>query len=314
MRTASRSLRRLLSLGRRLGPAALLLLSLGLGSARATTIPIADYGDAPDGLAAGYGAPYQGVVGRFPTDYGTANGRYGLPGGHTLNADGWLGAAVSFEQGARDCQDPDGIPNLIDGDLDDGLSGSFCPASPNGPFDPAGVDVTLALKVTLSPGASTGRRYVNVLVDLNHDGTWSGSAGNTEWVVQDFPVDNLVAGQTQTIHVGPFKLPSTISPTWMRVALTTEPVANVVPVDATGWDGSGEFASGEIEDYYINQSVSHAVAASYSAASAKAWADAVAAAWAQAQAWATASATSCSGASASASAAATASGETAPPP
>ena len=103
------------------------LLLLGSTMAWAVTPPLGDYGDAPDGTNALYGAPFTGVIGKFPTELGTLNSRYGLPGGRTSASQEWFGASVSLEAGPHDGADPDSVENLVDDDFDNGLGGSACP-------------------------------------------------------------------------------------------------------------------------------------------------------------------------------------------
>lgn len=237
----------------------------------ARPIALADYGDAPDGRSARYPAPFQSVVGNFPTLYYTNNSRFGLPGAHTLDTrDAWLGTRISAELGPRDRRDPDRIENMVDDDLDDGMVGGPCPVgSPAYPF-PNPLSATLAFDVTVDPNAPNVTRYINILIDLNHDGVWdSSNPVNTEWVVVDFPV-NVTPGTTRTVTVSPFLLPLTPAGSWTRVALTRTPIVGSFTDDGSGWDGSGQFGKGEIEDYLLANALAHA----QSAASASAWANA----------------------------------------
>lgn len=274
----------------------LLLMILAIPSAAQ---PAGDYGDAPEGVRALYSGFSAGVIGRFPTEHATANSRYGLPGGHTLvTGEERLGPSVSLELGPRDDTDPDGTHNFIDDDFDNGLSGSACPLSSSGPFTPSTL-VSLSVQITVAANAPAGTRYINVLIDKDHNGIWSDSGG-TEWVVKDHPV-NIAPGQTQTVTVGSFAITPHSSPMWTRIALSRERVVDVVPVDSTGWDGSGSFSHGEIEDYLLSHSVSSVQEASSAASAARSTATALSQASASAQARAAAAASSCSTASAIAS-------------
>ena len=189
--------------------------------------PEADYGDAPDGLPAGYAPPFQDVVGRFPTRYDTENSRVGGPGAPVLDASlATLGEGASLERGPLDPSDPDLIQNMVGDDgWDDGLSISEFPP--------------LRLNATLSEGARAGTWYLNVLVDLDHDGAWRG-----EWVVRNEEV-SLTPGETRQVAL---PIPTPYPPAWMRVALTDSPI-DPSAYGEDGWDGSGEFAAGEVEDY-----------------------------------------------------------------
>jgi hypothetical protein len=243
----------------------------------------AEFGDAPDGFGARYAPPFHTVIGNFPTDLNTTNSRYGLAGGNALSSTAWLGGVVSLEASARDCADPDTIENLIDDDFDDGLVGSLCPFAAVPPYgDP--MQVTLTFDVTLSAGATT--RYINVLLDQNHDGVWNDATSPfTEWVVQDYPLNNLIPGTTQRVTVGPFLVAATSAGSWMRVSLTDQQVVSVVPVDATGWDGSGTFNDGELEDYLLSHSLGAVLVAEHAEASARAAAASLSIAYAEAEAY-----------------------------
>ena len=56
------------------------LVFLLASAANATDAPLADFGDAPDGVDAGYGNPSSGVIGNFPTSFATSNSRWGRGG------------------------------------------------------------------------------------------------------------------------------------------------------------------------------------------------------------------------------------------
>ena len=207
-----------------------------------------DYGDAPDGQLAGYHVPFEDVIGRFPTLYNTTNSRFGLAGGHTLDAsEEFLGETVSIEVDANDPLDPDTVENLVDDDFDDGLRGSICTADPL-PSLPEFINAHLQLDVTLSATAPAGPRYINVLIDLDNNGEWhETSTGEAEWVVIDYAVD-ILPGSTMRVTVPEFDYPLSTLGKWMRIALTRSPISGQFPDDGSGWDGSGRFEYGEIED------------------------------------------------------------------
>jgi hypothetical protein len=78
--------------------------------------------------------------------------------------------------------------------------------------------------------------FVNILIDNNEDGDW-GDPG--EWAVQNMEI-NVPAGQSEA-----FETEVSLPPrTWMRMTLTSEPLANYV--------GTGEFKIGETEDHYYD--------------------------------------------------------------
>ncbi|MCO4773563.1 MAG: hypothetical protein KDA24_26255, partial [Deltaproteobacteria bacterium] len=206
--------------------------AVGNGDDVTSGIPLADYGDAPDGFPTNYLLSSPGVasMGAFPSAFSTTNAS--APGAHTLNSSQeFLGARVTAERGVLDSDDPDLTENMTNDDSgDDGLVGLW---SENGVF---GVDVL----VTLAPSAPAGTRYVNVLLDVNGDGTWT-----DEWNVVNFAVD-AVPGETTSVRLpgtwtGPRK------EAWSRILLTREPLPEA------GWDGSGAFAFGEVEDHLLHR-------------------------------------------------------------
>lgn len=196
-----------------------------------------DYGDAPDGGATGYPAPFA-QTGSFPTLSASA----GAVARDVTQAT--LGPGASAEADANDPADPDGRSNLnpANTDADDGLVDLSVVLVSIPP--PAG----LAVNVT-APAGGGGAFWINVLIDLNLDGTWGGVAGPglPEWVVRNFPV-TLAAGESRTVTLPPFlfgfgnRLPDGA---WMRVLLSRESVSG------GDWDGSGTFTAGEVEDHVI---------------------------------------------------------------
>lgn len=232
--------------------------------------PRGDYGDAPDGTSARYAPPFAHVMGRFPTNFATTNSRYHQPGGHTLNAaQEHLGSVFSLERGPRDPADPDKVENFVDDDFDDGWVTGPCAepglAAPWGAFIPT----TLSFRVTVAAGAPAGPRYINVLYDVDHDGAWSNGPGKTEWLVVDAPV-GVAPGSSVVVTVGPFPFPVNANGAWTRVALTRTPIVGSFADDGSGWDGSGVFQYGEIEDFQLANALSYAADAASSAASASA--------------------------------------------
>lgn len=213
----------------------------------------AEYGDAPESGSAGYAGSYSTVQAAFPTLFNTPNSTG--PGAHTLDASmEWLGDPAdgdfySYEADADDPADPDGVMNLVNEDkFDDGVTGVNIVLVGMPP--PA----TLTTDVTIAAGAPDVPRYLNVLIDLNMDGEWSGAAafGEKEWAVQNFEV-NVAPGTTESVTTDAFAFSNgnILTPTtWMRVLLTREPL-NVSSYGADGWDGSGQFDYGEVEDYYV---------------------------------------------------------------
>jgi hypothetical protein len=285
--------------------------------------PEGDYGDAPDGSIAGYEDPYQGVIGRFPTRYFTTNSRVGRPGAHALvTGQEMLGNSVTREVDVTDPNDPDGTGNLVDEDRgDDGLRIGFDPSDPSTPK-------TIDIVVTVASGAPAVTRYVNVLADLNHDGVWQQFGTTEEWIIKN-QATNIAPGSQGVAAQIPFDLIVNASPIWIRVVLSRDPINESDFAGVGGWDGSGEFAYGEVEDHFLpvakaiasafasaraaavacSASSAWAAALAQAAAAAQANVTAIAAAFAQAQASATAAAVAAAQAQASAQAAAAASAQ-----
>lgn len=214
----------------------------------------AEYGDAPENGVAGYAGSYSTVEAAFPTLYSTVNSSYG-PGAHALDSSQeWLGDpnagdSYSLEVDADDSADPDGVTNLTNtDDFDDGVTGLNVMLTQIPP--PA----TLSVDVTVETGAPEVPRYLNAVIDLNMDGSWKGNAagGEPEWIVKNYVV-NVAPGSTESVTSDAFAYSNgmLLTPTsWMRVVLSRSPIdAGIFGAD--GWDGSGEFDYGEVEDYYV---------------------------------------------------------------
>lgn len=208
----------------------------GPAAASANTNPSADYGDAPDGQDA-----YQGVAGHYPTLFNTMNSHFDRAGGHTLNTgQETLGFNVSAEVDATDPGDPDGVPNLVDSDSDERI---YIITEQN--------QALLAFTVAVSAGAPDVTRHANALIDFDQSGNWSGSANGAEWVTVNLAVD-VDPGSSDTIMTPLFnwgKTTPSVWPVWMRLALTRAKIEESQFANVGGWDGSGQFEYGEIEDY-----------------------------------------------------------------
>ncbi len=216
---------------------ALVSCLLALAAVAACT-PRGDYGDAPDGGPTSYAAPFA-PIGQFPTREAS-----GGPVARDVSVM-VLGATASAERGAEDSRDPDGRPNLapVDTDSDDGPREFTLEPVALPPLAQTG------FAVSAPEGSEGGMFYLNVLLDLNRDGRWGGSAGENlpEWVVRNLAV-TVAPGSTAFVrpplflYGGPQALPES---SWMRVALTRE------PIDGAEWNGGGRFGAGEIEDHLV---------------------------------------------------------------
>lgn len=192
-----------------------------------TPVMAQDFGDAPDGGPTGYPNPLFPQVGTFPTlaASGGANA--------TDLTQVTLGPTASAEADAQ----------VTNNDDDDGIVDFVIVMTSIPP--PAG----MAVNVQAPPTSAGGTYFINVLIDLNMNGEWDGliAPGISEWVVRNFPVA-VTPGMDEDITLPPFpfangnRLPDGA---WMRIALTQEFITD------PEWDGSGQFAAGEIEDHVI---------------------------------------------------------------
>ena len=155
-------------------------------------------------------------------------------GAHTLDiTQFWLGNT----QEPSATTEPDA--KIVDRDeLDDGLER----------VTTQGSAMLLAFRAVKSRNASEGVVYFNLLADLNADGKWQ---GQNEWVTINKEI-RLAAGASEIIEA---RLTSLFASKnfWIRATLTDKPVdASAFP---NGWDGTGEFAKGEVEDYRFPRSI-----------------------------------------------------------
>ena len=93
-----------------------------------------------------------------------------------------------------------------------------------------------------NPGKMAKIAYLNLYADWNQDGKWNGSDEcASEWAVQNFPID--LGKQTGEIAVyeTQFTAGKNIAALWYRGAVTLDAQMNET--------ATGEFASGEVEDW-----------------------------------------------------------------
>jgi len=230
--------------------------------------PEMEYGDAPEGSNA-IAYPATGVTGSFPTCKTIG------PAGwiqHT-NFGAWFGPSFDLELDGNaglcpfGCFPPyDQDECFADGDaglivplpytIDAALNVVPCPQCSSG--TPLGDTCQTALWGTNididvhnhMPSQTIG--YVNLLIDWNQDGKWSGSsncptAATPEHVLVNFPVPNPYDGPLSGLM--PFGAGFLIGPNlgyvWARFTITEQPV----PVP--DWNGEGSFEDGETEDYLL---------------------------------------------------------------
>ena len=93
--------------------------------------------------------------------------------------------------------------------------------------------------------------YINVAIDWNQDGQWTGSVGcaggtTPEWVIQNLIVPTGFVGPVSLLFPPPFRIGPNAGYVWARFTVHDGP-----PILALDWDGSGNFDSGETEDYLL---------------------------------------------------------------
>ncbi|MBI4778296.1 hypothetical protein HY792_05200, partial [Candidatus Desantisbacteria bacterium] len=202
--------------------------------------PRGDFGDAPNSEIYPMNTGYFCKPDDFTNPLFLTHQAYFPIISHKTAGEECLGKGVSLEAGMNDSfYDEDGVPNIepykgrANQDSDDGL---ILPVD----LKP-GATNTVRFEVTLLPEAPEASRYVNILLDWNQDGVWTGN----EWAVRNQGVD-VPAGESRVITSREFLAGTNIGGCWMRLVLTREPV----PI--AGWDGGGEFEYGESEDYLLN--------------------------------------------------------------
>lgn len=239
-----------------------------------------DMGDAPEGSLAYPGGP----LGAFPTclaagPIGTrevCGGGTGAPPGpagyirHAVAAGGryWLGC---FGNAAN----PSGVDGSSDGHGGCGLTpecvqtafGSLAVGQDEclGDGSDAGL-ISAPLFVACSRGnvtlsvwncAVTSRLvYLNVCIDMNHDGDWTDSFACTspnacvsEWAVVNEAV--VIGNACTQIQSSSFRVGPLPGPSWMRITLTDDPVGPDFPWNGSAGAAGGQFAGGETEDYPV---------------------------------------------------------------
>ncbi len=217
-----------------------------------------DLGDAPDGTNhAGVGmTAYPAVPARYPTVFDPSTG---LPEGpsHINNQFYFLGDGVTNELEADVGPDADGPNNLQPGanvpNLDR-FDDAFWAGIPAMAQFSNCVSTALNYRVTVATPTS-GKAYVNVWIDWNHNGEWGTSfqcaqgTAASEWVVQN-QIVNVSAAGVFNLTTPNFLayMPGGVPPRegWLRITISETP--------ATNDDGRGpanRWQFGETEDYLL---------------------------------------------------------------
>jgi hypothetical protein len=219
-----------------------------------------DYGDGWNG-----GTVDVSVNGNFVYTGLTLSSGYG-PVCHTIPVDNSDEITVDFTGGSwvYECSyyiydsegnliRSEGVGGIDPGDVLSGELNAVCPSTVGG--TPLGTichqaqwgrDIDIHVHNTM-PSETIG--YVNVLIDWNLDGQWSGSSdcgGVTvaEHVLQNLPIPNGYDGTLSALGPPDFTIGPKQGYVWTRFSITESPVVE-------DWDGDGVFEDGETEDYLL---------------------------------------------------------------
>ncbi|HMB68745.1 MAG TPA: FlgD immunoglobulin-like domain containing protein, partial [bacterium] len=219
---------------------------------------VGELGDAPEGALA-----YPGVMGNFPTCIAVGPGSYVY---HAPVSEAFFGPDLDWEGdgNANVCPPPAYDQDECDNNGVDGgilmpapltltAAGTLttCPTGNVGPALvgclPARWGVDIDIEVTNNSPAD---RFVNVLADWNGNGSWGPNGqvcpdgvSPVEHVLVDFVVPAGFSGPLSTLSPPDFKVGIPADGlSWFRFTISDLTVAS-------GWDGAGQFGSGETEDY-----------------------------------------------------------------
>ncbi|MGB3904577.1 MAG: glycosyl hydrolase [Anaerolineae bacterium] len=165
---------------------------------------------------------------------------------HSIVQFEWLGEGVDQEEDARE----------VDQDLhDDGVEIRELATCTHADLE-VGISV-LSRDDAQHPYDAEHLLYLNVLVDWDGDGSWSGRVScpqglvASEWAVRNLPMDVSSWPQGATFALVPLEFP--VGPragqTWARFTLSYGEV-----ISGDDWDGRGSFTFGETEDYLVTVS------------------------------------------------------------
>ena len=201
-------------------PAIAALLAIGASSASGKGGSL-DFGDAPDGVKAGY-ITKPAVVGHFPSKSASGGPRHAGLG--------------SLRLGPTTDGEPDS--HQVDKDIDDGASLSAPKACKK---------ATLTAAIQGSAAVAAGKVvYVNAWFDWNRDGDWADPTDGCapEWGVRNLPV---AASSIGSVAMLPIKITAgkQVTELWYRVTITLDEVQ----IDPSGRGRSVPYLYGETEDY-----------------------------------------------------------------
>jgi hypothetical protein len=217
-----------------------------------------DFGDAPEG---GVAYPSSLVMGRFPTCVMTGPFGWVEHGPVILAFFGGL-ADLEGDGNANFCP-PTGFPPYDQDECLDNDSGLLIPSpftimggnvvpcatstTPLGP--PCGVAMWMTNVDIFLTNANIDTVYVNILIDWEQDGDWTGGAqcptgAVSEHAVQDFVVPPGFMGPLSLLTPPSIQIGPNAGYVWSRFTVTGDTVG-------VGWDGSGNFEDGESEDYLL---------------------------------------------------------------
>jgi len=221
----------------------------------------AEYGDAPEGEGA-FAYPELGVFGAFPTCVGSGPAGYVV---HAVFGGVFFGPMVDFETEGNAGNCPNFPPYDADEcfvDADAGLlippaatidaALNYVPCMPPA-IEPLGYACSTAVwggNVDIHvENTSSIDVFVNVLMDWNRDGQWSGSSDcedgpAPEHVLVDFVVPAGFSGPISGLAPPSFVIGPDTSYVWTRFTIGE----HAVGID---WNGEATFEIGETEDYLL---------------------------------------------------------------
>ena len=227
-----------------------------------------EYGDAPEASVA---YPSLCVQGAFPTCVGTGPASWI----QHANSKAYFGNSVDFENEGNAGKCPVFTPDTYDQDecFQDGDAGLIMPPAYT-IQGPIGLETVVPCKtgqtgslgqicqtavwgtdidIKVVNGNADARRYVNVLVDWNHDGKWGGSLpcpgpvpiAAAEHVLVNFNIPAGYSGPLSNLNPPNFLIGPWPGYAWTRFTITEKRIMGT-------WDGSGSFEDGESEDYLLH--------------------------------------------------------------